>query len=150
MTGEGTDAADAAEDVGSAWEAGSKWRAVTPDQIRLFAKRLRDFLSDAPGAVLRGLPSYKRLIEAAYVCGFVCHDFDLDRAVAVMRRVERDPAVLLDAPFPQVRLYVHALMRAERWNDCGADFGGGHVHKALTGGALRHLAERLNRVGLRR
>lgn len=133
------------EDAGPTWEAGSKRRGVTADQVRLFARRLQDFLSEAHGATLRGLPSYERLIQAAYACGFVCHDFDLDRAMAVMRRVERDPAALLGMPFPRVRLYVHGLMRAERWNDCGADFGGGHIHEALMSGTLRHLAERLSR-----
>lgn len=118
-----------------------KRRPVTGEQVQLFALLLRDFLREASGTALRDLPSYDRLILAAYACGFVCTDMSGARA---MMGVERDPAVLLAMPFRQVRLYVHALMRAERWNDYGADFGGGHIQEALASGALRLLAERLD------
>lgn len=121
-------------------------RPVTDDQVRLFTALLQDFLQEARGTGLRDLPSYGRLILAAYACGFVCGAFGVERPMAVMARVRRDPAVLLTMPFRQVRLYVHGLMRSERWSDCGADFGGGHIHEALTNGVLKLLAERLNRA----
>lgn len=62
------------------------------ERVRLFASLSNDALREAPGAVLRDLPSYDRLILAAYACGFACGDMNGARARA---RVGCDPAALL-------------------------------------------------------
>lgn len=100
-----------------------KRRPVTGDRVKPFAAVSQGVLQHARGTASRDLPGYGRVILAADACGFVCGDFGVERPMAVMARVGRNPAVLSRMPFRRMRLYVHGSMRAERWSDCGSDHG---------------------------
>lgn len=85
------------------------------------------------------LPEYGLFTSGVYACGFVCSDFsptiDLEAISA------RPTEMLTDMTFPQMRHYMHTLMRSER-----AGYGYGSVlYEALRVGALEILCERLER-----
>jgi hypothetical protein len=120
-------------------------RPVTREQATLFRMLVSEFIEEANtanGRGLRYLPSYKRLVHGAYATGFV---FAANHALAgeVCKRVREVPDALLNAPFSEVRLFVHYLMRDERWSDDGLPDGGGPIRDALAEGHLRRLVERL-------
>jgi hypothetical protein len=122
----------------------ASWR-VTREQSTLFRMLISDFIQEASavnGTGLSNLPSYDRLVHGAYATGFV---FVANHALAaaVYGRVREYPDALLKAPFSEVRLFVHYLMRDERWSDNGHPDGGGPIREALAEGHLHRLVERL-------
>jgi 8-oxo-dGTP pyrophosphatase MutT (NUDIX family) len=83
------------------------------------------------------LPEYRLLVGGSYATGFVCHDFEPS---VPLNEINRDPAILLGhCDFPNLRHYVHTLMRGERW----ADGYNSPVLESAKSGALRLVAIRL-------
>lgn len=83
------------------------------------------------------LDAYRILLEGAYACGFVCGDLKPDNPLEGAR--ER-PFEAIDAwTFPQLRQYVHYLVRHERW----ADGYSSPIFDALASGCLQRVADRL-------
>lgn len=122
-------------------------QAVTNEQRQFLGVLVREFIEEAQGTAmdrLSDLPSYERLIRGAYATAFVCRDANLEAAARAMRKVFASPSAFTNMSFRELRLYVHWLMRAERWNDMGQPNGGGHIHAALVAGHLRQLAGRLD------
>lgn len=85
------------------------------------------------------LPSYRLFIDAAEACGFVCTDFRPKLPFGFGEVNEAVEAALGQIPFPKLRLYVHTLVRAERW----ADSYSSPILEALASGALQLVAKRL-------
>lgn len=83
------------------------------------------------------LPEYERFIVGAPGAGFVCND------LAPMKDFEdfnaRPREHLSSSDFSQLRLYVHTLLRAERWADGYAT----PIREAVMSGALEIVADRL-------
>lgn len=83
------------------------------------------------------LPEYELFTLGAYACGFVCSDLRPDVDLnAVARRPSEE---LCGMSLPQIRHYVHTLLRAER----GTDGYGSFIYEALRAGVLEALCERL-------
>ena len=88
------------------------------------------------------LESYRIFIEGAYACGFVCRDLNPDNPLETER--ERAAAAAIDGwTFPQIRQYVHYLLRHERW----ADGYSSPIMDSLVEGHLQRVAERLETDG---
>ncbi len=84
------------------------------------------------------LPEYGLFTSGVYACGFVCADLspDIDIDAVKCRPVEALGGMTL----PQLRHYVHTLMRLER-----AGFGyGSALYEAVRAGVLEVLCERLD------
>lgn len=83
------------------------------------------------------LPEYELFTLGAYACGFVCSDLRPDADLNAMAR--RPGEALRGMSLPQIRHYVHTLLRSER-----GTFGyGSFIYDALRAGALDALCERL-------
>jgi hypothetical protein len=83
------------------------------------------------------LESYRIFIEGAYACGFVCRDLNPDNPLESER--ERAVAAIDGWRFPEIRQYVHYLLRHERW----ADGYSSPIMDSLVEGHLQRVAERL-------
>ena len=83
------------------------------------------------------LESYRIFIEGAYACGFVCRDLNPDNPLESER--ERAAAAIDGWRFPEIRQYVHYLLRHERW----ADGYSSPIMDSLVEGHLQRVADRL-------
>ena len=133
-------------------KAQSRRSAVTQHQARHLVQLIRWLEREALGhfrvpvaarlpreryAELFRLEAYRVFIEGAYACGFVCRDLKPDNPL----EAERDrPAQAIAAwSFPQLRQYVHYLVKHERW----ADGFSSPILEALVAGHLQQVADRL-------
>ncbi len=83
------------------------------------------------------LPGYELFTLGAYACGFVCSELRPDADLNAV--ASRPGEALRSMALPQIRHYVHTLLRSER-----AGYGYGSViYDALRAGALDALCERL-------
>jgi hypothetical protein len=86
------------------------------------------------------LEAYQLFTKAAYACGFVCCDL---HPADVLSTVNGDPQkTLARMDLSSLRIYVHTLIRAERWN-------GGEsspLYEACASGAITMLASNLRRL----
>jgi hypothetical protein len=85
------------------------------------------------------IPAYEIFHDAAYACGFVCDDLTADFPIDVAQA--RPQLTLGGASFPELRHYLHTLMRAERSNRMDGYFS--PVLEAVHSGALGVVAGRL-------
>jgi len=83
------------------------------------------------------LEAYRIFIEGAYACGFVCRDLKPDNPLEGER--ERAAAVIAGWSFPELRQYVHCLVRHERF----ADGYSSPILESLVAGHLQQVADRL-------
>jgi hypothetical protein len=83
------------------------------------------------------LEPYRVFNEGAYACGFVCRDLKPDNPLEAART--RPAEVIAGWSFPQLRQYVHHLVRHERW----ADGYSSPILDALVAGHLQQVADRL-------
>jgi hypothetical protein len=83
------------------------------------------------------LEAYGVFIEGAYACGFVCRDLKPDNPLEGER--ERASAVIAGWSFPEIRQYVHYLVRHERF----ADGYSSPILESLIAGHLQLVADRL-------
>ena len=83
------------------------------------------------------LEAYRIFIEGAYACGFVCRDLKPDNPLEGER--DRAAEVIADWSFPELRQYVHYLVRHERW----ADGYSSPILDSLAAGHLQQVADRL-------
>lgn len=83
------------------------------------------------------LPEYELFTLGAYACGFVCSDLRPDADLNAV--VRRPGEALRGMALPEIRHYVHTLLRAER----GTDGYGSVVYEALRAGTLEALCERI-------
>lgn len=83
------------------------------------------------------LEAYRVFIEGAYACGFVCRDLKPDNPLEGER--ERASAVIAGWSFPEIRHYVHYLVRHERF----ADGYSSPILESLIAGYLQQVADRL-------
>ena len=83
------------------------------------------------------LEAYRIFIEGAYACGFVCRDLKPDNPLEGER--ERAAAVIAGWSFPQLRQFVHYLVRHERF----ADGYSSPILESLIAGHLQQVAGRL-------
>ncbi len=91
---------------------------------------------DRPGEFFK-LEAYRIFIEGAYACGFVCRDLPPDNPLEGAR--ERAAAVIAGWSFPELRQYVHYLVRHERF----AEGYSSPILEALAAGHLQQVADRL-------
>lgn len=84
------------------------------------------------------LESYRVFIEGAYACGFVCGDLKPDNPLETER--ERPVDAIARWSFPQLRQYVHYLVRHEVW----AERFSSPIYTALADGHLQRIADRLD------
>ena len=99
-----------------------------PIASRLPRERFADFFK---------LEAYRIFIEGAYACGFVCRDLKPDNPLEGER--ERAAAVIAGWSFPELRQYVHYLVRHERF----ADGYSSPILESLIAGHLQQVADRL-------
>jgi hypothetical protein len=85
------------------------------------------------------LEAYRIFVEGAYACGFVCSDLKPDNPLEGERT--RAPQAIDAWTFPELRQYVHYLLRHERWSDGYSS----PILEALAQGHLQRVAERLER-----
>jgi hypothetical protein len=83
------------------------------------------------------LEAYRVFIEGAYACGFVCRDLKPDSPLEAERN--RPAEAIAGWSLPQLRQYVHYLVRHERW----ADGFSSPILDALAAGHLQQVADRL-------
>lgn len=86
---------------------------------------------------ITGLPEYAQFINAAYACGFVCRDLNPKINLELVN--SRPKESVNSWTFPEIRCYVHTLVRAERW-------AGGHsspIYDSILSGALKTVIERI-------
>lgn len=83
------------------------------------------------------MPEYELFVQGAYACGFVCSDLipDVDLNAVTSRPRE----MLREMSLPQLRHYVHTLMRSER---AGHGYGS-VIYDALRAGVFDVFCERL-------
>lgn len=92
---------------------------------------------DVIGPALFKEYEYELLIQTLYACGWVCDDLPLHD---FLPQVNRDVAGTVGVwALPQIRLYLHTLMRGEKWCDGGSSV----VLEAFASGALQAVADRL-------
>jgi hypothetical protein len=84
------------------------------------------------------LEAYRLFIEGAYACGFVCGDLKPDNPLEAER--DRPTETIAGWSFPNLRQYVHYLVRHERW----ADGFSSPIFAALAEGHLQQVADRLD------
>lgn len=101
-----------------------------PVAARLPRERFGDFFK---------LESYRVFIEGAYACGFVCGDLEPDNPLEGER--DRPTEAIAGWAFPQVRQFVHYLVRHERW----ANGFSSPTFAALADGHLQQVADRLEK-----
>ncbi len=130
----------------------SKRSAVNESQARLLAK----LINMLEGAVLAhfnladleridlnrfkeiwDLPEYNLFVEGAYACGFVCTDGKSEGDLDMVNSRPRE--VVASWSFPELRQYVHFLLRSEKW----ADGYSSPILHAIRSGALQKVADRL-------
>lgn len=129
---------------------------LTIQQVRFVAARLRDLLVryDTASRDERLRPiewaEWSAFIDAAYSCGFVCHDAGLDMGdpgktpvPEFMRRLEGDLGRVDTLCLRDLRRILHYIMRSERWGDGGAGTGGGAVWGLITSRLGDAMARRL-------
>jgi hypothetical protein len=83
------------------------------------------------------MPEYGLFTLGAYACGFVCSDLKPNLDLNAVAR--RPGEAFCGMSLPQIRHYIHTLLRAER----GTDGYGSVVYEALRAGVLEALCERL-------
>ncbi len=83
------------------------------------------------------LEAYRVFIEGAYACGLVCRDLKPDNPLEGER--ERAAAVIAGWSFPELRQFVHCLVRHERF----ADGYSSPILESLVAGHLQQVADRL-------
>lgn len=83
------------------------------------------------------LEAYRVFIEGAYACGFVCRDLKPDNPLEAER--DRQAQAIAGWTFPQLRQYVHYLVKHERW----ADGYSSPLLDALAAGHVQQIADRL-------
>lgn len=83
------------------------------------------------------LEAYRVFVEGAYACGFVCSDLKPDNPLEAARN--RAAETIAAWTFPELRQYVHYLLRHERW----ADGYSSPILDALADGHLQQVADRL-------
>lgn len=130
----------------------SKRSAVNESQARFFAK----LINMLEGAMLAhfdladveridinrhdeiwNIPEYRLFLDGAYACGFVCTDGKLE---GDLDQVNTHPTEVINAwSFPELRQYVHFLLRSEKW----ADGYSSPILHAIRSGALQKVADRL-------
>ena len=125
---------------------------VTQHQARHLVQLVRLLERDALGhfrvAVASRLPTdrhaeffkleaYRIFIEGAYACGFVCRDLKPDNPLEGAGDAAAD--FIAHWSFPQLRQYVHYLVRHERW----ADGYSSPILESLAAGHLQQVADRL-------
>lgn len=130
------------------WESQAK---LTARVIQETATAYEHLWADGRGTLLEGLnspwekigaaifdePEYQFLIETIYACGWVCNDLQAsDFLPQVNRDVEGTVGVW---GLPLLRLYLHTLMRGEKWCDGDSSV----VLDAFASGALQAVARRL-------
>lgn len=92
---------------------------------------------DAIGERLFDEYEYQLLIKALYACGWVCDDLPHDD---FLPQVNRDVEGTVGKwGLSQLRLYLHTLMRGEKWCDGNSSV----VLEAFDSGALWTVADRL-------
>lgn len=85
------------------------------------------------------MPEYGLFTSGVYACGFVCSDLAPN---VNLEAVNADPAEALSGQtLPQLRHYMHTLMRSER---AGNGYGS-VLYEALCAGALEVFCARLDR-----
>jgi 8-oxo-dGTP pyrophosphatase MutT (NUDIX family) len=125
-------------------EPPSKNQPINDAQARLFGMILFEYCEAADRLQpehATAVPTYDKLIQAAYACGFVCRDIDGPAFVSEYEELLREPDRLRSADFRTGRAFVHTMMRGERHCDAG---WGGYVQNSWRRGALKVLAERLD------
>lgn len=134
--------------------AQSKRSAINEFQVKLFVRVARmladatlrayevrdlNFLPAGRIEAIRSLPEYALFIDACYAVGFVCRDL---APKAELEQINSRPTDHVATwSLPQIRLYIHTLIRAERW----ADGYSSPILCALQAGTLMSVAERLER-----
>lgn len=130
------------------WEAQAKLtaRAILEAEIAfeyLWADDRGTLLNDLSspwekiGPAIFDEPDYQFLIQTIYACGWVCDDLPLDD---FLPQVNRDvDGTVGKWGLPQLRLYLHTLMRGEKWCDGNSSV----VLEAFDSGALQTVARRL-------
>lgn len=103
-------------------------RFRVPVAARLPRERLADFFK---------LEAYRVFIEGAYACGFVCRDLRPDNPLEGAR--DRAASLIAGWTLPELRQYVHYLVRHERF----ADGYSSPILESLIAGHLQQLANRL-------
>lgn len=83
------------------------------------------------------LDEYRRFVDGAYACGFVCRDFKPDFPFESGNH--RPQETMRAWTFHDLRHYFHTLLRAERW----ADGYSSPILQAVMSGALGEAASRL-------
>jgi len=83
------------------------------------------------------LEAYSIFIEGAYACGFVCRDLRPDNPLEGAR--DRAADLIAAWTLPQLRQYVHYLVRHERF----AEGYSSPILDSLIAGHLQQLADRL-------
>lgn len=129
---------------------------LTIQQVRFVASRLRDLLvryeSASPNDRLKPneWPEWSAFIDAAYSCGFVCHDAGEDMGdrdqTPVSESVhwlEDDVSRVDGLGLRDLRRVLHYIIRSERWGDGGGGTGGGAVWQLITSRLGDVIARRL-------
>lgn len=133
-------------------QAPSKRSAINEYQVRLLVRVARKLSTAAllaygvrdPAQLPRAkfeqfieLPEYELFIDTCYAAGFVCRDLapkaDLDQIN------QNTVGHIQTWSLPQLRLYLHTLVRAERWTEGSSS----HIFNALQAGTLLSITERL-------
>lgn len=83
------------------------------------------------------LEAYRIFIEGAYACGFVCRDLRPDNPLEAER--DRPAEAIATWSFPELRQYLHYLVRHERFADGYAS----PILESLVAGHLQQVATRL-------
>ena len=134
----------------------SREEKLSIQQVRFVCARLRDLIVGYENASrderLQPIEwkEWSAFINAAYSCGFVCHDGSEDmgdrRKTLVpefMRRLERDLGQVDTLGLRDLRRILHYIMRSDRWGDGGAGTGGGAVWGVITSRLGDAIARRL-------
>jgi 8-oxo-dGTP pyrophosphatase MutT (NUDIX family) len=80
---------------------------------------------------------YRGFIEACFVGGFVCTDYDHFFPLGIAHAIPDD--VIPKLPFPALRFYIHTLQRAEKWQ---SEYSTA-LYEAVRTGALGLAARRI-------
>jgi hypothetical protein len=115
-------------------------RLLHATALRLFGVEAASRLPDDAWERLIGEPDYELFVQASHGAGFVCTDFTPTDPIRWQDRSNPAPDVAA-ASLPQLRHWVHFLLRSEKW----ADGEGSPVVDALRDGRLMAVAERLAR-----
>lgn len=126
----------------------SRRSIVNEFQAKLFVKTANQLIARLSRSLelqqttldqIKEQPEYALFIDVAYACGFVCHDMKPD---ADLNAVSAQPERFISSwNFPEIRMYIHTLLRAERW----ADGYSSPICEAISSGALAMVAERIGR-----